>query len=67
MFVSFDNNANISHFLSVKDFLYYSVNHIFVWLELVLHDEIVAFVTLAAVQNKKKMNMAIKQQQICFT
>ena len=60
MLVSFCNNANILYYLSIKKFLYYSANHtyIFVGFEWVLHDEIVAFIPLSAVQNAKKCNMA---------
>ena len=53
MLVSFNNKANILHLLSIKEFLCYSANHtyIFVGFEWVLHDEIVAFIPLGAVQN----------------
>ena len=55
MLVIFNSNANTFHYLSIKYFLYYSANHtyIFVGFEWMLHDEIVAFITLSAVQNAK--------------
>ena len=55
MIVSFDKNASIWHFLSIKEFLYCSSNHmcIFVWFAWVFHGEIVAFMTLGAIKTMK--------------
>ena len=56
MLVNSDKNANILHFLSIKELTVYSGTHthILFRISMMFHNEIFAFITLSAVKNAEK-------------
>ena len=60
MLVTFGSNANILHFLSIKELIHSSSTHAHIPFgsSMEFHNEIFAFIMLSAVKNTEKLNMA---------